>query len=64
MSFGDTDPFTSGAINALRSLQDSFRYVGAKIAGIVYGSALNAGDISRNTDLLKTAEKLGKKLGK
>jgi multimeric flavodoxin WrbA len=64
MSFGDTDPFTSGCINAIRSFQDSFRYVGAKISGIVYGSALNAGDISRNTELLKTAEKLGKKLGK
>lgn len=64
MSFGDTDPFTSGCINAIRSFQDSFRYVGAKIAGIVYGSALNAGDISRNTDLLKTAKELGKKLGK
>ncbi len=64
MSFGDTDPFTSGCINALRCFQDSFRYVGAKIAGIVYGSALNAGDISLNTDLLKTAEDLGKKLGK
>jgi len=64
MSFGDTDPFTSGGINAIRSFQDSFRYAGAKIAGIVYGSALNAGDISRNTDLLKTARGLGKKLGK
>lgn len=64
MSFGDTDPFTSGCINAIRSFQDSFRYVGAKIAGIVYGSALNAGDISQNTDLLKTAKELGKKLGK
>jgi len=64
MSFGDTDPFTSGCINAIRSFQDSFRYVGAKIAGIVYGSALNAGDISRNTGLLKTARELGKKLGK
>ena len=64
MSFADTDPFTSGCINAIRSFQDSFRYAGAKIAGIVYGSALNPGDISRNTDLLKTAKELGKKLGK
>ena len=64
MSFGDTDPFTSGCINAIRSLQDSCRYIGAKIAGIVYGSAMNAGDISRNTELLETAKELGKKLGK
>jgi len=38
--------------------------IGVKIAGIVYGSALNAGDISRNTDFLKAAKALGKKLGK
>ena len=62
MSFGDTDPFTSGCINAIRSFQDSFRYVGAKIVGIVYGSALNPGDISGNADLLKSAKELGKKL--
>lgn len=64
MSFGDSDPFTSGCINAIRSFQDTFRYAGAKIAGIVYGSALNAGDISWNTDLLETAKELGKTLGK
>ncbi|MBW1984083.1 MAG: flavodoxin family protein [Deltaproteobacteria bacterium] len=64
MSYGDTDPYTSGCINAIRSFQDSFRYVGAKIEGIVYGSALNAGDISQNTELLKEAEKLGEKLAR
>ncbi|MBW2048810.1 MAG: flavodoxin family protein, partial [Deltaproteobacteria bacterium] len=62
MSFGDTDPFTSGCINALRSFQDCFRYVGAKIAGILYGSALNPGDISGNTDLLERAREVGRKL--
>jgi len=62
MSFGDTDPFTSGCVNAIRSFQDCFKYVGAEISGTVYGSALNAGDISRNTELLKAAEALGKKL--
>ncbi len=62
MSYGDADPFGSGCVNALRSFQDCFGYVGAKIAGTVYGSAMNAGDISQNTELLKTAKKLGKKL--
>ena len=62
MSYGDTDPFTSGCINALRSFQDSFRYVGARIVGMVYGSALEAGDIRSNEALLKEAEQLGRKL--
>ncbi len=62
ISYGDMDPFASGAVNAIRSFQDSFKYVGAKIAGIVYGSALNPGDIKLNEELLKAAEELGRKL--
>jgi multimeric flavodoxin WrbA len=62
MSYGDTDPFTSGCVNALRTFQDAFRYVGARIAGMVYGSALEAGEITSNRDLMKDAEELGKKL--
>jgi len=62
ITYGDTDPFASGAVNAIRCFQDSFKYVGAKIAGIVYGSALNAGDIQKNEEVLKAAEELGRKL--
>ena len=62
MAFGDSDPFASGCVNAIRSFQDCFKYVGAEITGTVYGSALNAGDISRNSELLKTGEALGRKL--
>ncbi len=62
MAYGDTDPFNSGCINALRTFQDAFRYVGAELSGMVYGSAMNAGDISSNTSLMKQAEDLGKKL--
>jgi len=62
MSYGDTDPFTSGCVNALRTFQDAFRYVGAKIIGMVYGSALEAGEIKSNKALMQQAEKLGKKL--
>jgi len=64
MSYGDTDPFTSGCINALRCFQDAFGYVGAKIVGMVYGSAMEAGEIKSNTTLLKTAEELGKELAR
>jgi len=62
MAYGDTDPVTSGCINAIRSFQDSFKYIGANLVGMVYGSALNVGDLSHNTDLLKQARDLGKKL--
>jgi multimeric flavodoxin WrbA len=64
MSYGDTDVFNSGCVNALRSFQDAYRYAGAKIVGMVYGSAEEPGEIKSNTILMKQAEKLGKKLVK
>jgi multimeric flavodoxin WrbA len=64
MSYGDTDPFNSGCINALRSFQDAFNYVGAKMVGMVYGSAEAPGEIESNADLMQRAESLGKKLAK
>lgn len=62
MSYGGEDPFDSGCVNALRTFQDAYNYVGAKIVGMVYGSAMEAGDIRANKALLKEAKVLGKKL--
>jgi multimeric flavodoxin WrbA len=62
IAYGDTDPYASGAVNAIRSFQDSFRYVGATITGMVYGSATERGDIEKNEAVVKAAKKLGKKL--
>lgn len=64
MAYGDTDPFNSGCINALRTFQDCFNYVGAEISGMVYGSAMGEGDMNQNAELLEKALALGKKLGK
>lgn len=62
LTYGDVDPFRSGAVNALRTFQDMFQYVGAEIVGMVYGTALEAGEIRNNSDLLKQAYELGKQL--
>ncbi len=62
ISYGDDDPYASGAVNAIRSFQDSFRYVGAEITGIVYGSALEKGDMKKNKAALADAKKLGAEL--
>jgi multimeric flavodoxin WrbA len=64
MSYGDTDPFTSGCINALRTFQDAFRYTGSKVVGMVYGSAMKPGEIKANEALMQQAEALGRKLAK
>lgn len=63
MTYGDTDPFDSGAVNAFRTFQDAFRYVDAEIVGMVYGSADAAGDIQENEKFIAQAYALGQKLG-
>jgi multimeric flavodoxin WrbA len=62
MSYGDADPVKSGCANALRTFQDAFKYTGSKIVGMVYGSAMKAGEIVNNKELMREAEQLGKLL--
>ncbi len=62
LTYGDSDPFTSGAVNALRTFQDAFRYVGVEIVGMVYGSAEGAGEIKQNRELMEKAYQLGRQL--
>jgi multimeric flavodoxin WrbA len=62
LTYGDVDPFVSGAVNALRTFQDAFAYVGSPIVGTVYGSAGEEGEISKNKPLLSEAYELGKRL--
>jgi multimeric flavodoxin WrbA len=64
LTYGDSDPFTSGAINAIRTLQDIFRYERAEIAGMVYGSASQPGEIQAQPELLERARALGERLAK
>jgi multimeric flavodoxin WrbA len=63
LAYGDSDPFNSGAVNALRMYQDACRYVGAHIAGAVYGSASKPGEIAKNQALMDKAYRLGERLG-
>ncbi len=63
LTYADADPFISGAVNALRTFEDAFRFLGAKMVGMVYGSAWKAGEIRRNKGLMAEAYELGKKLG-
>jgi len=46
----------------LRTFQDAYGYVGARIVGMVYGSAMAAGDITSAEAVLTAARDLGKKL--
>jgi multimeric flavodoxin WrbA len=62
LTYGDSDPFNSGAVNALRTFQDGMRYIGAEIAGMVYGSASKPGAIAQNEALMDKAYRLGQRL--
>ena len=62
LSYADADPFSSGAVNALRTFQDAFNYLGAEVVGTVYGSAWKAGEISKNKSVMKQAYALGEKI--
>jgi multimeric flavodoxin WrbA len=58
LTYGDSDPFNSGCVNALRSFQDAF----SNIVDMVYGSASSPGEIKANHDLMARAYRLGKQL--
>jgi multimeric flavodoxin WrbA len=62
LTYGGDDPYDSGAINAIRTFQDMFDYVPANIVGIVYGYALDAGEIKGDEEVMQKAYELGKKL--
>ena len=62
MTYGDKDAFSSGCVNALRTFQDAYNFVGADIVGMVYGSAEEPGEIAANSELMQDAEALGKEL--
>jgi len=64
LAYGDSDPFTSGGINAIRSFQDMCRYLEAEIVGFVYGTAFKEGEVQNNADLLQDAYRLGQKLAR
>jgi len=62
LACADADPFTSGAVNALRTFQDATNCIGAELVGTVYGSAWKAGEIRKNKVLMDAAYALGRKL--
>jgi multimeric flavodoxin WrbA len=63
LTYGDSDPFASGAVNALHTFQDIARYLDAAIVGTVCGSAMDAGEIRKQQHVMDQAYELGKRLG-
>lgn len=62
LTYGDSDPYDSGAVNAIYTFQSMFRYLNVEIAGMVYGSASEIGDLEKKPELMQSAYQLGEKL--
>lgn len=60
--YGDVDPFKSGCVNAIRTLQDIAAYTGAVWAGALYGSAYAEGEIAENAELMEQAREYGRNM--
>jgi multimeric flavodoxin WrbA len=60
--YGDTDLYTSGGINAIHTFETMCRYLKSEVAGLLYGTASDVGDVEKQPELMEQAYKLGQKL--
>ena len=60
LAYGDSDPYSSGAVNAIHTFQSMCRYLNAEIIGMVYGTANDIGDVEKQPELIEQAYNLGK----
>lgn len=64
LTYGDEDCLLSGAMNALRTIEDACRYTGAIFLGAVHGCAGEAGAVRADAGLLERARDLGERLAR
>jgi len=62
LTYGDSDLYTSGGINAIHTFETLFRFLRAPIVGMVYGTAMDPGDAEKQPDLMERAYQLGQRL--
>ena len=62
LTYGDTDLYNSGAINAIHTYETMIRFLDARIAGWVHGSLSDVGDAQKNPDLMQKADQLGERM--
>ena len=62
--YGDTDVYSSGAINAISTVEHMMRYIKAEIIGFAYGTASEPGDAAGNSMLVESTKELAGKLAR
>jgi len=63
LSYGDSDLYNSGGINAIHTFETMCRFLEADIIGIIHGTLSDVGDAEKFPELMEKAFQLGKKLG-
>jgi multimeric flavodoxin WrbA len=64
LTYGDSDLYTSGGINAIHTFETMFRFLQADIVGWVYGTLMDVGDAQKDSELMQKAYQLGERLAK
>jgi len=59
LCYGGPDVFSSGCVDAVRTMKDIFEFVRCESVGFVYGQAHAPGEIKNNKKLMEAAFKLG-----
>jgi multimeric flavodoxin WrbA len=62
LTYGDTDLYSSGGINAIHTFESIARFLHGELAGIVHASLDEAGEAARQPTLLEQAYQLGRQL--
>jgi len=59
LTYGDTDLYSSGAINAIHTFESMARFLNGELIGIVHASLDEAGEAAQHAALLEQAYRLG-----
>jgi multimeric flavodoxin WrbA len=62
LTYGDTDLYSSGGINAIHTFESMARFLHGELAGIVHASLDKAGEAEKQPALLEQAYRLGQQL--
>ena len=63
LTYGDTDLYTSGGINAIHTFETMARFLRSEIVAIVHGSVNDVGEAEKHPELMEQAYMLGQQLG-
>ena len=62
LTYGDTDLYTSGAVNAIHTFESMARFLHGELAGVLHASLDEAGEAAQQPALLEQAYRFGQQL--